>query len=1003
MNFVSHRCASLLGVLLALLVFSALATRAQSALDGFDPNANGTVQVVVVQPDGKILIGGDFTALSPNGGAAVTRNRIARLNSDGTLDTAFDPNADATVYAIALQADGNIVVGGSFNTIGGQTRHRIARLDATTGLADSFDPNANGFVRTLAIQADGKILVGGGIQSIGGQARNYIARLDPTTGLADSFDAHSESLVLTIVVQADGKILVGGGFAIIGGQTRNRIARLDPVTAAADAFDPNAIGLVEAIAVQADGKVLVGGTFSQIGGQIRTRIARLDAVTGAPDSFNPNANDQVLSIAVQPDGKILVGGGFTTIGGQARNHIARLDAITGLADSFDPNASGTINSIAVQQDGKVLAGGGFTSVSPNGGASMTRNNIARAEKDGRLDQTLDLNLTVSVSTFAVQPDGKIVIGGGFTTVLGQPRNYIARINSDGSLDMTFDPNANAPVRSIAVQRDGRILVGGDFSVIGGQTRISVARLDGSTGLADSFDPNIPTQGMGQIDSIAVQSDGKILVAGPFGTVAGQPRRGVARLDAETGLPDSFAPNPNGTANSVSVQPDGKILVSGFFNTVDGQVRTNIARFDPVTGMLDSFAPQLIDPSGFPNAFTTKVQSDGKVLAGGVFTGIGGALRKNIGRVDAVNGFADSFDPNPGGGGSYVASFAVQSDGKVLAGGNFPTIGGQARRSIARLDSVTGSADSFDAMASADGGVGAFAVLPDGRILVCGGFMNIGGQPRKFFARLTNDTAALQTLAVTRTGVTWTLGGSSPQLTRVTFEYSTDSVNYVPLGNAIVSGNKWSLTGLNLQTGQNIYVRARGYYQTGGLGTSGNIMESVKNAYLASMPSISGTLTYGNAIGMPTPRFVPNVLINADGSVPVSTSSSSNGTYSLSGFGSGSYTVTPTKTSGVNGSISSFDAGRIAQHAAGINMLTGNQLIVADVSGNGTISSFDAGQIARYAAGLQGSGSTGNWVFMPVSRNYASVTGNITGEDFVALLMGEVSGNWMNTGQAASGK
>jgi hypothetical protein len=77
------------------------AARAQSALDGFDPNANGTIRVVVVQPDGKILIGGDFTSLAPNGGVSVTRNRIARLNADGTLDTAFNPNANAIVSAIA--------------------------------------------------------------------------------------------------------------------------------------------------------------------------------------------------------------------------------------------------------------------------------------------------------------------------------------------------------------------------------------------------------------------------------------------------------------------------------------------------------------------------------------------------------------------------------------------------------------------------------------------------------------------------------------------------------------------------------------------------------------------------------------------------------------------------------------------------------------------------------------------------------------------------------------
>jgi hypothetical protein len=134
--------------------------RGQSALDDFDPNANGPVFVVVVQPDGKILVGGDFTTLSPNGGGPGTRNHIARLNPDGTLDTAFNPNANGYVSSIALQADSKILAGGGFTSIGRQTRNHIARLDATTGLPDSFNPNADDDVDAIAVQADGKILVG---------------------------------------------------------------------------------------------------------------------------------------------------------------------------------------------------------------------------------------------------------------------------------------------------------------------------------------------------------------------------------------------------------------------------------------------------------------------------------------------------------------------------------------------------------------------------------------------------------------------------------------------------------------------------------------------------------------------------------------------------------------------------------------------------------------------------------------------------------------------------
>lgn len=166
---------------------------------------------------------------------------------------------------------------------------------------------------------------------------------------------------------------------------------------------------------------------------------------------------------------------------------------------------------------------------------------------------------------------------------------------------------------------------------------------------------------------------------------------------------------------------------------------------------------------------------------------------------------------------------------------------------------------------------------------------------------------------------------------------------------------------------------------------------------AQTPSISGSVTYGNAIGAPTPRFVSNVTITGDGSpVVTATSTFPTGSYALTGFGPGSYTVTPAKTAGQNG-ITSFDAARISQHVTGVNSLTGNQLIVADVSSNGTISSFDAAEIARYAASVSGFGATGNWTFNPTNHVYSSVNSAITGEGFSALLMGEVSGNWTDTG------
>ena len=163
-------------------------------------------------------------------------------------------------------------------------------------------------------------------------------------------------------------------------------------------------------------------------------------------------------------------------------------------------------------------------------------------------------------------------------------------------------------------------------------------------------------------------------------------------------------------------------------------------------------------------------------------------------------------------------------------------------------------------------------------------------------------------------------------------------------------------------------------------------------------TISGVVTYGNAIGAPTPRFISNVLISGTGSPSVSTTTSfPTGAYSLGGFGSGSYTITPSKTGGQNGSISSFDSGRVAQYVAGVVTLDATQQIVSDVSGNGGITSFDAAMIAAYTVSLPGSGQTGLWRFNPLSNSHPNVYANITGENYVGLLMGDVSGNWTDSG------
>jgi uncharacterized delta-60 repeat protein len=244
----------------------------------------------------------------------------------GSVDSGFNPGADYDVSSLAVQADGKILVGGSFTNLAGQTRNRIGRLNADGILDGGFNPGANDGVVSLAVQADGKILVGGGFNTLGGQPRIRLGRLNADGSLDSGFNPGATDMVYSLAVQADGKILVGGWFFTLGGQPRTNIARLNADGILDSGFNPGANGSAYSLAVQADGKILVGGRFTTLGGQPRTNIARLNADGILDSGFNPGATGySVYSLAVQADGKILVGGWFTTLGGQPRENIGRLN------------------------------------------------------------------------------------------------------------------------------------------------------------------------------------------------------------------------------------------------------------------------------------------------------------------------------------------------------------------------------------------------------------------------------------------------------------------------------------------------------------------------------------------------------------------------------------------------------------------------------------------------------------------------------------------------------
>ena len=836
--------------------------QAQSEVDGFDPGANGAVWTVAQQPDGKIVVGGSFTMLGGGGTGTTPHAHIGRLNVDGSDDSLFNPGTDGPVYALALQSDGKILVAGSFANLDGVARSNVGRLNADGTIDLSFNPGANSIIYSMAVQPDGRILIGGQFSGIGGGTgatpRAGIGRLEANGLVDNSFNPGTDGTVFALAVQPDERILAGGSFTMLHGIARNRIGRVNADGSLDATFNPGADDIVRVVAVQADAKILIGGRFTTLGGVSHIGLGRLNA-DGSPEmAFNANLNASgiVYTMNIQADGQIVVGGNFTMMAGAARNYLGRLTETGSLDGSFNPGADGTVLSSAIQGDGKILAGGSFSNL-----IGVPRNGLGRLEADGSLDATFNPGANSVSRAITVQSDGRILLGGDFSKLGGGAsgmitRNSIGRLNPDGSVDANFDPGTNGNVFTFAEQPDGKIVVGGLFSTLAGGARSSLGRLDPGGSLDASFNPGA---GGGGVQVLALQPDGKILVGGQFIMLGGggpgqNVRNGLGRLNANGALDASFNPraidDPTDTGiYALAVQPDGKILIGGYFPTLGGSPRSNIARVNQ-DGTLDaSFNPGAGGPFGtYVDALA--LQSDGKILVGGYFTTLAGASRSSIGRLNPDGSLDTDFNPGANGG---VYGLTLQADGRIVVHGLFSALsdvatGNNARRNVGRFN-PDGSLDGgFDP--SPNGEVFALALQRDGKVLMSGNLNRFGQETvptRWYIARVTNNSGAVQSLMVSNGGgtISWLRSGTGPDVSRVTFELSTDAIAYTALGTAARIGGGWQLVGQSLPVNQNVFVRARGYYTTEGVGSSAALAESVRSVYVACPILPPVTLPGGN--------------------------------------------------------------------------------------------------------------------------------------------------------------
>ena len=759
-----------------LLQLAALCFRAHAApgdVDlSFDPGSgvNGTVHAVVVQPDGKVIIGGEFTTVK-----GLMRTNLARLNADGSGDSTFaqvtfqtDPEIGlGPVHRLALQPDGRVFVGGTFD-------FGFTRLNSDGSADTAF--NANAYAALIAFGYSGSSSVAVNVLPDGKVHLGPI-RVNADGTRDNSFNAAIDGSVLTI--QPDGKLIIGDYFSDPpNGIYRYRLRRLetngsiDPSFNAELEFSSD----VRAAVVQPDGKLLVAGIL-QVNGNV-VSIVRFNS-NGSPDStFAAVAGGSIHAIALQPDGKMIVGGWFDALNGIARKNLARLHA-DGSVDLSYPNGTGGVSgsityysavpvkTIARQANGQIVIGGAFTAVH-----GTDRQCVARLHADGSLDSAFEPGLSPASLplSIAVAPDGKVLIGGrraspsNSNAVIFAP---IARVNANGSRDSSFNPGAgpNSDVVAVAMQPDGKVLIAGRFTSVNGPNRDALARLNADGSLDGSFHPPLaalaPFGGVPPgyvasneraVTALGVQADGKVVVAGYNYTWAENQaledgfatwRYFIFRFQANGNHDASFA---GGVGNqeagtffpptALAIQPDGKIVLAGYrVFSVGGSTRSGILRLN-ADGTLDAgFLPEPRVNASFIHALA--LQPDGRMVVAGYLDGPNGYANEVV-RFNA-NGSPDAtFVPGTGPLG-WVSEVALQPDGKVLIAGEFTAFNGTPRNRIARL-SANGNLDlGFNPGAGPDGNIHALALQPDGRVLIGGDFLTVNGVLRPRVARLFGDS------------------------------------------------------------------------------------------------------------------------------------------------------------------------------------------------------------------------------------------------------------------------
>ncbi len=757
------------GILLITSVIPQLAQSQTGSVDiGFDtaPLIKYPVAAITIQSDGRLLVGGEFRKAD---GSAL--NFLVRLNQDASLDPSFSPGngPDGPVQAIVLQPDGKILIGGNFSRVNGFQSVLVARLGTNGTVDQSFVSGlvSVGRVRAMALQADGKVIVAGddGLQRLlpNGAADPGFQPLSSYQWLMNADGSITTANLIFTGVQAleDGHILISGAFPAILGAPRGGLVRLNP-NGSLDLSFSLAISVVDAFVRTPESNIIVSVNLTDPFNV--HQLLRLHPDGSLDSSFapSPTLNSQVRGLKLQADGKIVVTGDFREVGGLRRVGVARFNVDGTLDPAIDSGLGDNtqILALAFQADQKILVGGYLNW--PN---TFTTRWLLRLNNDtpsfaGKFEFGQG---TLSVAENALSVVVPVYRHGGtngtitvqFATSGGSA--VIGQQYTPQSGTLTFAPGQRTNAFSIPIFDDHVVQTNSYFQQIalqlsnpsggaglGSQASAVVTIVDVDTALqfGTSVSSTLEADLAGTVPVVRVGNP-QTAVGVQYGTADGTARAGLDYV-AQSGLL-SFAPGEMVKTLSVPLMPGTST------NPVDtlllklsdptggatlGQLSNTTLRIvQPIPGAPDSiFAPATNVVGG--NLIVA--QGDGKVILVANVSGTQGGYGPSFVRLNPNGSLDSSFSLTNGLTGSFLCA-ALQGDGKLIVGGQGLVANAYSRGSVVRLNSDGSLDDAFDSLAfpASIASVRSLAVQADGKILISGDSFSYDFAPTNV-ARLNQD-------------------------------------------------------------------------------------------------------------------------------------------------------------------------------------------------------------------------------------------------------------------------